>query len=212
VKLKIAGINHNDILGPQRLLQWLEDVKRNEDTLPEFVAVESDQKHFLSIKLQRPLMRKFVLKAWPDTTQEIQVLFEESLLFEVDLHTKLFPTVETLWMDQERVVHDLTMISNYAKDRMNLYRSLLQNVRLKVEIADIKVMCKVAWDICPEPKPGGTERDRKFASVILQRSQGIHNGWGIVIVGSSHASLITGTMLSRIIDGGISCGVTELTP
>ena len=67
MKLKIAGINHNDILGPQRLLQWLEDLKVNEDTLPEFVAVEFGQEHFPSIKLQRPLMRKFVLEAWPDT-------------------------------------------------------------------------------------------------------------------------------------------------
>ncbi len=212
MKLKIAGINHNDILGPQRLLQWLEDLKVNEDTLPEFVAVEFGQEHFPSIKLQRPLMRKFVLEAWPDTTLEIQVLFEESLLFEVDLHTKLFPTVETIWMDQGREVHDPTIISDYAKDRMNIYLSFLPDTKPKVEIADIKGMCKVAWDRGSQPKPGGTERDEKFASVVHRRAEGVHNGWGIVIVGASHASPIPGTMLSRIIGGGISCEVSELRP
>lgn len=212
MKIGVAGINHNDILGPQRLMQWIEHVKANEDSLPEFVAVEFSQEHFSCIKLQRPLMRKFVLEAWPETTPEIQVLFEKSLLFEVDLHKKFFPTVETIWMDQGRVVDDPTKISDYAKDRMNIYLSFLPDCRQKIGIVDIKRMCEVAWDSGSQPKPGGTERDVKFAKIILQRAKGVQNGWGIIIVGASHASPLPGTMLSRIIDAGISCEVSELRP
>jgi hypothetical protein len=212
VKIWIAGINHNDILGPRRLFQWLEHVKASHDRLPEFVAVEFGQEYFPSIKSQRPLMRKLATETWPDSPVEIQILFEEALLFEVDLHTKLFPTVETIWMDQGRVIDDPTIISDYAKDRMNIYRSLLPGATKKIELRDIESMCMVAWDRGNQPKTGGTERDANFANAILSRAAEFTNGWGIVIVGSSHTSQLPGTMTSRIIGGGIQCEVTELRP
>lgn len=212
MKIWIAGMNHNDILGPHRLTNWIEHVKENEDSLPNFVGVESSQNIFSQIKMQRPLMKRFVQEIWPETNQEIQALFENSLLFEVDLHVNFFPTVKTIWMDQGRIVNDPTIISNYAKERMNIYRSFIPDCNKKLKIVDVEKMSKVSWAQANQTQSGGTNRDAMFAETILKQMNEAQSGWAIVIVGARHASRSPGTMLTRLIDAGISCEVTVLRP
>ena len=108
---------------------------------------------------------------------------------------------------------DLTEISDYALNRLSIYKSFISVAKSRLEIDDVKVMCEAAWrNQGVAPKRGVSCRDRKFSQKIIQRVAKGESGWAIVIVGSSHASKIEGSMVSLLTDQGIACHVTELRP
>lgn len=74
-------------------------------------------------------------------------------------------------------------------------------------------MSIVAWNQGSPPQLGGSERDVKFAQLILERLRREISEWAIVIVGLNHASEVEGHMVGRFKDEGtIEYAVTELRP
>ena len=212
MRLRIAGINHNDILGPQRLFAWYEELKSVEYQSPSFVAVEYDELLFRQIKMQRPTMRRLVTERWPDTNDEILLILENSLVYEGDLHEQVFLGVDTLWLDKGRIITDPTVISEYARDRLLIYESFISSTSTKLNMDDIISMCKAAWDHGAAPQRGGSQRDDQFSRAILDKIATARSGWAIVIVGSCHCAMVDGSMVRLLMDQGIQCEVRELRP
>ncbi len=212
MRLRIAGVNHNDILGARRLRAWYDQVRNLETSTPTFVAVEFDRELFEQVRLQRPLIRRLASEVWPETDDEVLCLIERSLVYEGDLHERIFPGVETVWLDQGRKTTYPTDMSGYAQDRLSIYRRFISVAKSRLEIDDVKVMCQAAWNQGVAPQPGGTCRDLKFSQKIMQRVANGESDWAIVVVGSSHASQVEGSMVSRLTGQGIACPVTELRP
>ena len=213
MRLRIAGINHNDILGANRLHAWYEHVRKLEKSTPTFVAVEFDRELFEQLRLQRPLIRRLASEAWPETNDEVLCVVEGSLVYEGDLHERVFPGVETVWLDQGRSITDPMEISDYAENRLSIYKKSTSTTKLKLEIGDVEIICRAAWkNQRVPPKRDGSCRDRKFSQKITQRVANCKSDWAIVVVGSNHASPIEGSMVSLLTDQGIACHVTELRP
>ena len=212
MRLRIAGVNHNDILGARRLCAWYDQVRKLDTSVPTFVAVEFDRELFEQAKLQRPLIRRLASEVWPKTDDEVLSLIEMSLVYEGDLHERIFPGVETVWLDQGRKVTDPTGMSDYAQNRLSIYKRFVSEAKSRIEIHDVKVMCQAAWNQRVSPQPSGSLRDREFSQKIIQRVAQGASDWAIVVVGSSHASKIEGSMVSLLTDQGIACHVTELRP
>ena len=118
----IAGIVHFDVLGPDRLKKWFQKVLKIRKSFPEFVAVEWDEMIFNQIISQRSLIRKFAKASWTEAPSDFLDKIELSLGFEGDTHNSIFEKAETLWLDQGRPVSDRSIVSEYAKDRMNKYK------------------------------------------------------------------------------------------
>lgn len=212
MRLRVVGVVHNDLLGRERLLKWLPEIKDLEKTPLLFVAVEYDESNFRLIRSQRSVLRKLAAKTWPGSSQSVLKLIEDSLAYEGDLYGIVFPAVETLWLDQDRTVVDPTILSNYARDRLNIYKSFVSDEPTALSSAMLRTMSVTAWECCSAPRSGGSDRDAKFTRVILDRLKEKRRGWAIVIVGSSHASGVEGDMVSRLKSQGIECQVNRLNP
>ena len=98
----IVGIVHFDVLGPDRLKKWLQEVFEIRNSSPEFVAVEWDEKIFNQIISQRSLIRELAKTVWPEASSDFLDKIKLSLGFEGDTHNSIFAGVETLWLDQGR--------------------------------------------------------------------------------------------------------------
>jgi len=212
MRVRVAGVVHNDLLGRERLLKWLREIKDLEKIPPLFVAVEYDESIFGLIRRQRPVLRKLAAEAWPSSSHSVLKLIEDSLAYEGDLHEIAFPAVETLWLDQGRTVGDPTILSDYARDRLNIYKSFVLDESKVISNATLLTMSLKAWEEGSEPQPGGSDRDVKFTQVILDRLKGESRGWAIAIVGSNHASGVEGSMVSHLKSQGIECQVSQLNP
>lgn len=211
MRLRIAGVNHNDVLGRERLIKWLQEVKAVEGTHPAFVAVEYDEEIFYKIREQRPILGKLVASVWTNTPSPVRKVIEESLVYEGDIHNMIFPGVETVWLDQGRNVSDSTIISNYARDKLNVYRCFIPVDQAELGDESLRHMSISAWKRVVSPQPGGP-RDIKFAQLIADRSRWKNSGWAIVIVGIDHACEVEGRMVTLLKDQGINCQVNELKP
>lgn len=212
MRLRIAGIVHNDLIGRERLLNWLLQIKDVEKVPPFFAAVEYDETMFRKIREQGSVLRRLAAEAWPDSSQEVLKVVEDSLGYEGDLHECVFPGIETVWLDQGRTVKDSTILSQYAHHRLEIYKSFFPSVEMGLSNGSLKTMSSIAWERGSPPRPGGSDRDEKFAQVIIHRLQRESWGWAIAIVGSIHASEVEGSMLSRLKDEGIECQMSQLWP
>jgi len=212
MRLRVAGINHNDLLGRDRLWDWLFRMKHLEKAPPAFVAVEYDEKIFRKIRQQRPRLRMLAEEAWPGSSPSVLKAIEHSLAYEGDLHEGVFPGIETVWLDRSRKVDDPTIVSEYARDRMAIYKSFAPSGQKTLSNASLRDMSDTAWTRGSMPRSGGSERDARFARVILDRLRSECRGWAIVIVGSGHASETEGSMANRLRREGIKCQVNQLRP
>ena len=212
MRLRIAGIVHNDLCGRKRLLKWLRETKDLEEVPPVFVAVEYDESIFGKIRTQRSVLKTLAAEAWPGSPQLVLKAIEDSLGYEGDLHEGVFPGIETVWLDHGRTVEDPTILSQYARDRLNIYRSFVHGEHKALSNATLLTMSATAWELGSTPRPGGSDRDAKFAGVIRDRLKWESRGWAIVIVGSNHASGVEGGMVSRLKSQGIECQVNQLNP
>lgn len=210
--VQVAGVNHNDVLGRRTLLAWLRDIKRRLNTEPTFVAVEYEPESYILLQQQRSLMRKLTAQAWPGTSDHVLDVFEASVVYEGDLHREVFPGVETVWLETGRMFPDQTVITDYARDRLNIYKSFVSMSKAKLEDADLEEMSHAAWARCQPREPGRTDKDTKFASIVAAGMVKSHNECAIAIVGSSHASRVEGSMVSLLEEKGIQCNVSVLRP
>lgn len=212
MRLRIAGVVHNDVLGRERLFKWFQEVKAVEETPPAFVAVEYDEEIFCKIRAQRPILGRLAANVWPNALSSVRKAIEESVAYEGDLHETVFPGVDTVWLDQGRTVSDPTIISDYALDRLNIYKSFIPEGQAELGDESLLHMSISAWDRGASPQPGRWERDIKFAQLIVDRSLPEVSRWAIVIVGINHATEVEGHMARLLRDQGIECQASELRP
>jgi len=212
MRLRIAGIVHNDLMGRKRLLKWLREMRDFEEVPPVFVAVEYDESIFGKIRAQRSVLRRLAAEAWQGSSQSVLKAIQDSLGYEGDLHEGVFPGIKTVWLDQGRTVEDPTILSQYARDRLNIYKSFVPREQKVLSNATLLAMSGTAWERGSTPRPGGSDRDAKFARVIIDRLQSESRGWAIVIVGSNHASEVEGSMVSRLKGEEIECQMSQLRP
>ena len=212
MRLRIAGIVHNDLMGRKRLLKWLREIRDLEEVPPVFVAVEYDEIIFGKIRAQRSMLLRLAAEAWQGSSQSVLKAIEDSFGYEGDLHEGVFPNIETVWLDQGRRVEYPTIWSQYARDRLDIYKSFVSAEEKSLSNASLLTMSATAWERSSTCQPGSSDRDAKFAHVILDWLQSESRGWAIVIVGSSHASEVEGSMVSRLKGEGIGCQVSQLRP
>ena len=98
--LWIAGINHQDVLGPEKLKKWLQKFSKVKINPPDFIAVEWDEGIFNQIKTQRHRIRKYAKAEWPEATSDFLDKIESSLAFEGDSHRDIFAGAETVWLNR----------------------------------------------------------------------------------------------------------------
>lgn len=212
MRVFIAGINHNDVLGQRRLIKWLNEKANTERDDPEFVAVEWDEGMHSRVKAQRKLIGELVRKEWPAATDYFVHTIERSLGYDGDTHCEVFPSVNTIWLDKGRALGDPAIVDNYYVDRMNIYRCCAQGVPMDFTENLLHDMSVRAWDLGGSPVPGGDSRDALFSEMIIEETKRALSGWCIVIVGCNHAGLSNGSMAWRLRKEGMVCLPDELRP
>ena len=208
--LYVAGIHHFDPLCRGRLLNWLKSLNKSHEHSPIFVAVEWDKDLFGKVVPQRPLLYRLAKKEWPQSSSFFLTILSEAMAFEGDTHIEVFPTVPILWLDSGRNV-TLEIIEDYAKDRLNVYKSFLPFGVAKLDDKALLIMSKEAWNRSNKPTQGNS-RDTKFAKSIYEHNDQLRNCWAIAIVGTNHASSVQDYMVSILIGQGIKCDMTILKP
>jgi len=212
MKLLIAGINHFDILGHRRLIEWLKQKSAIESGAPEFVAVEWDKDIFSLIKAQRNLIVELAHEEWPTAPNSFFQVIQQSLGYDGDTHKEVLPSVETVWLDNGKIVDDETKVSQFYRDRMNIYKGFARNTCLDFSENMLINMSLQAWQTSEPPVTGGTHRDIIFSDRIMSQIKHAKSDWAIVIVGANHASLSPGCMVSHLSEQGSICLPEELRP
>lgn len=84
MKLYIAGINHNDPVSRTGLIQWLHEIKAENQTKPDFIASEWDEEVYTKVAAQRPYLSQLLEKEWPDLNQkQIESISKHWLMKEI---------------------------------------------------------------------------------------------------------------------------------
>ena len=216
MKLYIAGVYHFDPLGRNNLRQWLQGLASANNGSPAFIATEWDENLFALIKGQRRTFRELAQKEWPNAASDLLDTLERSLGYEADTHTEFFPNVEVLWLDQGRQA----IVERYAEGRLNMYRSYLEGEQLPTQssmgLAKFSAVARQRADSSEAERQRTqlfeeeSERDTKFASLILERIAKGGGVWAIAIVGGRHASEGKGSMRQLLEEQGQLCEVTVL--
>jgi hypothetical protein len=211
VKIFFAAINHFDPLCRSRLLYWLRQKAQQNAEPPDFVGVEWEQGLFEYVKSQRTELRRMAEETWPSAQPAFIDALVQALAFEGDTHLEVFTGVQTVWLDQGRVLSDPTIISHYARDRIKIYQSYLPDVSAYDE-RTLLHMSREAWRRCASGGSGATCQDEKFTSIITRYLKEDSGSWAPVIVGADHASQEPGCLMSRLKSAGIDCIVSDLRP
>lgn len=200
--LFIAGINHFDPLGRERLRAWLTELAAGQPTSPSFVAVEFDPRHLEALRAQRPVFRAAVHAEWPDLPASDLDQHARSLGYEGDTHAEVFPDVETLWLDQGRAVEPGT-VAQHALQRVRALRYLARHNALMLPgVVSEQVQAHT------RPEVFSPERSRVFAERITARLGAGGGRWAVAIVGASHASdRFRNSMRSLLEQAGVRCDV-----
>ena len=215
----VAGVIHHDPLGPDKLTDWLRTLRQAHADPPAFIAVEFASYVFQQIREQRGTLEQLAQREWPEASPELIRALAPSLAYEADTHPEVFRQhIEVLWLDEFRQPEPYPgAAQDFARDRLCTYKSLLLNEELSLPIPDaLATMSQAAWDKAdresrenpPQPEP----RDEEFALQITQRLRQGGGEWAIAVVGRNHASDQEGSMLRRLLDGGIPCNKAILDP
>jgi hypothetical protein len=204
--LRIAGINHFDVLGRHKLRDWLTRYSHEVEG-PAFLATEWDQNIFETVRGQRQHCRRLAAQRWPNFSDELLDIVMMSLGYEADTHADLYPNIEILWLDQGREA-DERDVNRYAEDRIHLYETLLaEGEELRDQQEVLAGMSNAA-----SRRAGGDGgigvRDQNFARRILDRAD--DDGWAIVIVGKNHTADVEGSMRRLLEQGEQRCEVVLL--
>jgi hypothetical protein len=207
--LRIAGVNHFDPAGRQKLVDCLL-LHAKEFGTPAFIGVEWDKDIFTQVKAQRKKFRQLISNQWPELSLETIKALTLSLGYEADSHTEIFPDVKILWLDIGRQASE-EVVKNYAHDRFTMYkRWLCTKVIEKNATTILAEMGKMATDEAGDPPKVGNERDAKFADLIPRQGTKGVGGWASIIVGKFHAMKYGGSMLQLLEEKGQICRVYVL--
>lgn len=207
--LHIAGVQHFDPSGPVALRSWLMDQGQSGAVAPAFLATEWNHDAFAAVEQQRPAFRQLLAREWPYASRSLLDVLERSLGYEGDAHLLVYPDSEVLWLGPQPTPED-QHIGDYANDRLSLFRSFLQGARLpdRIEVA-LQVLGDAARRRA-KGSVGGTQRDRDFATKIMNKARGLAGTWAAVAVGANHAADNGGSMRRVLEDVGYTCRVAIL--
>jgi hypothetical protein len=204
--LRIAGINHFDPLGREKVQQWLANYAQ-EQPGPSFIATEWDQVIFETVRGQRDRFRQLAAERWPEFSEDLLHTLTMSLGYEADSHTLSYPNLDVLWLDQGRDANQ-DDIEHYAEDRVALYSTFIGDDRDRRNQEQVLTAMSTVADERAAGVGGIGDRDRQFAQRILRRAT--ENGWAIGIVGRRHAADVDGSMRRLLEDGGQTWEVAVL--
>jgi hypothetical protein len=206
---RIAGVNHFDPTGRQRLIDWLALCSKQFGK-PAFVATEWDKAIFDRVKGQREEFQLLISNQWPTLSPGLLKALTLSLAYEADAHVEVFPDVEVLWLDEGRQAPD-NDIRNYARDRFEMYKRWLGDEILeRDDSATLARMSERATLEAGRPPNVGCERDAKFVDSILRRVRRGGGDWTVVIVGKFHALAYNGSMRRLLEEREQICEVSLL--
>lgn len=200
--LRIAGINHKDPAMRQRLIEWLARCSTRFGQ-PDFVAVEWDMDVFESVKAKREEFRCLLRNEWPNFSESVLDTLMLSLGYEGDAHVAIYPTADTLWLDQGRKDYPRNFVAKCAAWRFRDYKKFLDARPGGSD--DSAILCRISEGASVVAAPQYGTRDRKWAELIAQATaQGINN-WAIAIVGNDHAVDDDGSMRRILEETGYAC-------
>ena len=227
MRLYLAGVIHKDPLGRDAILDWLKEIE--EITLPDFVAVEWSEAVFELLRAERPCLYSQLKEPHPQAEVEVIQSLANSLAYEGDAYTAVFPDADVIWLDDGRVCfnkgHQLTdeeiariilggvkrdyegwLLERYSAPSSEIFQPPQDFLRQKR---------RELWDSYTNDKPSNPteedlERDTKFADLILSREQ--ENGWGVVVTGAIHTKDEQGRMGYLLRQAGQDCNINILSP
>ena len=193
----LAGVNHFDPLGLERLVERLGRLAGS-GVRPQFIAVEYDAQHFSKIvNEQRSKFRRLLLQEWPDLDDAELDLLERSLCYDGDAHRAVFPEAEVVWLDQGREVPP-DVLETLAGDTVAMYRNCWRS-GLHGRIHELSAAV-TAQEECRS----ADQRDRAFAKKLLEALD--RHRIGLAIVGRGHVDLgLQDSMAHRLSRHGVDC-------
>lgn len=154
----LIGVNHNDPLGAFKVQNALQLAKEKKFA-PECIAVEWSCDYAEVVIAQRGRFSALLLDRYPDITPTDLDTFMHSLAFEADAHTKIYPDLPVLWLDEGRTVNP-SVIEKYAEGRIAIIDSVDKYHHFSIEQVSYEVIQR------PGSHSGIFDRDDKFASII----------------------------------------------
>jgi hypothetical protein len=186
----------------------MRELKEEKRVNPSFVAPEWDEQIFYQIKSQRTDFLEMIKKEWDFLTPTEARDISLSLAYEGDAYEEVFGKLPVVWLDNGRKADEDT-ITNFSKLRMGyLKRRIIdekdsQNFLNKLSTEVRKDALKSAGDNPSFDK----ERDRIFFEAIENQSVSVNKdtAWGVIVVGSNHASDHLGSMRNLLELRGHKC-------
>lgn len=198
--LFIAGINHFDPMGRERVANWLCRLAAQHDTPPTFVAVEFDSELFEQLRAQRPRYREWIHALWPDVPASDLDHFEHSLGYEGDTHLECFHDPDMIWLDEGRRL-PAGAIETHTRQRV----AALQFFRARNALMLPGVVSEQVQAYA-HARVFSAERSRHFAERILEYIRTHNWTWGLAITGAAHAcDNFKGSMRSLLDRAGVRC-------
>jgi len=198
--LFIAGINHFDPMGRDRVADWLCALAEQHSAPPTFVAVEFDRDLFEMLRAQRPRYREWIHALWPEVPEADLDHFERSLGYEGDTHLECFHGPDVIWLDQGRRLPPGAIKAHTQKRLAALQFFRARNALMLPGVVSEQVQGYT------RARAFSIERSRRFAERILEYIRRHDWTWGIAIVGAAHANdEFEDSMCSLLGKAGLRC-------
>jgi len=179
-KIVFAGINHNDPLGRTKILALLNQLRLNDNFIPNCIAVEWDEKIAEFIISQRPKFIKLAKEEDFGFTEETLTILADTIAFEADSHYAIYPDLPIIWLDKYDKFP--SSVESHIKDRLYMYTSCFQKLN-KNEKNSIELLSRMVWgrrhlwDV--------DERDEKFFTILVNETKDEYSNI-FIIVGADH--------------------------
>lgn len=196
MELYSAGINHNDPLMRKELTDWLDQLKNQHNPDPCFIAVEWGKQAHTKVVDARDEFKDLAKNEWPGVSDNVVTILTEAMGYEGDAHRNLWPDLEPIWLDDDRVlsVIDEYNLDNCAQRRMIDYKERLGNLRPVDDPNGALQKLSEAAHVGHFPVWAANPRDESWAKQI---TAAIGNApdceWAAVICGSEHFAKHAGT-------------------
>jgi hypothetical protein len=185
--LYFIGVNHFNPKHRSKLIETYNIIFNIYDSQPSFLALEYNESHANQFICQRKHFEQLCREEWPYLSKNVLTILTESLAFETDKHTDIFPFVKILWLDNDRNVPENNILK-YAEGRLTIYKQYIMNTNAL--ITDDSIL-NILDEYSMRNTPGFeiSERDNAFAKIVINILSSYSNGnYGIIVVGSHHAS------------------------
>ena len=204
----IAGINHYGPFCREQLRYWLTYLSDSKPgNRPCFVAIEWDQDLHKAVVAQRNGFRQKLMELWPQLPPTSIEKLVQSIGYEADTHSGVFPETRIVWLDDGRKDPE---IHDYADSRIAFYLNCINFSGQSLADDDPEFVEKLAGFIkanAPPPRKSGDQRDDKFARSIRENLGDCSSDWAVVIVGFEHAREVDGSMYQLLTSAGHQCEV-----